>query len=104
MDKRKLGSYLCQHYAVPGHLHVTPTHLYFLPLKVVGGMRKHYVTRLEDVVGLRKTHAARFWLWSSNGLKVSRRNKNSLLPSNMAHRDDAFNLIITLGSKYVQHS
>lgn len=104
MDKRKLGSYLCQHYAVPGHLHVTPTHLYFLPLKVVGGMRKHYVTRLEDVVGLRKTHAARFWLWSSNGLKVSRRNKNSLLLSNMAHRDDAFNLIITLGSKYVQHS
>jgi len=102
MDKRKLDSFLCQHYGVPGHLVVTPTHVYFSPLRVVGTGSKHYVTRFEDVMGLRKTHGNRFWLWDSHGLKITRRGRNTLLLTNMARRDEAFNLLLTLASHQIQ--
>lgn len=99
MSKKRLGSFLCQHHGVPGHLIVTTTHLYFSPVHVVGSSGKHYVTRFDDVVGLRKTNSLRLFLWSSNGMKISRRNKNSLHLANMSHRDDAFNLLLALGSE-----
>lgn len=99
MSNKRLGSFLCQHHGVPGHLVVTHTHLYFSPLHIVHS-GKHYVTRLDDVVGLRKTRSLRIWLWSSNGLKISRRNKRSLQFQNMSHRDDAFNVLLTFGSEH----
>ena len=102
MDKRKLDSFLCQHFGVPGHLNVTPTHLYFSPLRVVGSGSKHYLTNLQDMEGLRKTHTTRLWLWDSHGLKISRRGKNTLYLSNMARRDEAFNLLLTLASHLMQ--
>lgn len=102
MDKRKLDSFLCQHYGVPGHLVVTPTHMYFSPVRVVGSSGKHYVTRLEDMIGLRKTHHNRLWLWDSHGLKITRRHKNSLILSNMARRDEAFNLLLTMASHHME--
>ena len=98
LSNKRLGSFLCQHHGMPGHLVITPTHLYFSPLHIVGS-GKHYLTRLDDIVGLRKTHSLRLWLWSSNGLKVSLRNRGSLQFQNMTHRDDAFNLLLTFGSE-----
>ncbi|WFD18978.1 hypothetical protein MCAP1_001191 [Malassezia caprae] len=102
MDRRKLDSFLCQHYGVPGHLVVTPTHVYFSPLRVMGSGSKHYVTRVEDILGLRKTHGNRFWLWDTHGMKITRRGRNTLLLVNMARRDEAFNLLLTLASHQLQ--
>lgn len=103
MDTRKLNSFLCQHHGVPGHLVVTSTHMYFTPLRVVTATGKHYVTKLEDIIGMRKTHHNRLWVWESHGLKILRRDKNALSLSNMAHRDEAFNLLLTLASQYMHH-
>lgn len=102
MDRRKLDTFLCQHYGVPGHLVVTPSHFYFRSLRVMGAGSKHYVTRLEDIMGLRKTHGNRFWLWDSHGMKIMRRGRNTLLLANMARRDEAFNLLLTLASHQLQ--
>lgn len=98
IEKRRLDSFLCQHSKVPGHLNVTATHFYFSPLSVIGHGSKHCVTSIEEIKGLRKTHAARFWLWDTHGLQITRHGKNTLLLSNMARRDEAFNLLLTLAS------
>ena len=102
MDNRKLDSFLCQHYGVPGHLNVTPSHFYFSPLLVKGHASKLYVTSLEEMEGLRKTHTTRLGIWDSHGLKITRHGKNTLYLSNMARRDEAFNLLLTLASHIVQ--
>ena len=102
MDRRKLDTFLCQLHGVPGHLVVTPSHVYFSSLRVMGAGNKHYVTRLEDIMGLRKTQGSRFWLWDSHGLKITRRGRNTLLLANMARRDEAFNLLLTLASHQIQ--
>ncbi|WFD43324.1 hypothetical protein MPSI1_001985 [Malassezia psittaci] len=98
LSKKRLGSFLCQYHGMPGHLVITATHLYFSPLHIVGS-GKHCVTRLEQIVGLRKTNSLRFWVWSSSGLKVSVPHRSSLHFHNMTHRDDAFNLLLTFGSE-----
>ena len=102
MDNRKLDSFLCQHYGVPGHLNVTPSHFYFSPLLVKGHASKLYVTSLEEMEGLRKTHTTRLGIWDSHGLKITRHGKNTLFLSNMTRRDEAFNLLLTLASHIVQ--
>lgn len=102
MDNRKLDSFLCQHYGVPGHLNVTPSHFYFSPLLFKGHASKLYVTSLEEMEGLRKTHTTRLGIWDSHGLKITRHGKNTLYLSNMARRDEAFNLLLTLASHIVQ--
>ena len=102
MDNRKLDSFLCQHHGVPGHLNVTPSHFYFSPLLVKGHASKLYVTSLEEMEGLRKTHTTRLGIWDSHGLKITRHGKNTLYLSNMARRDEAFNLLLTLASHIVQ--
>lgn len=98
LSNKRVGSFLCQHHGMPGHLIITPTHLYFNPLHIVGS-GKHHLTRLSDIIGLRKTHSLRLWLWSSNGLKISLKNRSTLQFHNMTHRDDAFNLLLTFGSE-----
>ena len=102
MNNRKLDSFLCQHYGVPGHLNVTPSHFYFSPLLVKGHASKLYVTSLEEMEGLRKTHTTRLGIWDSHGLKITRHGKNTLFLSNMTRRDEAFNLLLTLASHIVQ--
>lgn len=102
MDNRKLDTFLCQHFGVPGHLVVTPSHFYFTSLRVMGTGSKHHVTRLDDIRNLRKTRGNRFWLWNSHGMKIVRRDRNALLFSNMARRDEAFNLLLTLASHHIQ--
>ena len=102
MDNRKLDSFLCQHHGVPGHLNVTPSHFYFSPLLVKGHASKLYVTSLEEMEGLRKTHTTRLGIWDSHGLKITRHGKNTLFLSNMTRRDEAFNLLLTLASHIVQ--
>ena len=102
MDNRKLDSFLCQHHGVPGHLNVTPSHFYFSPLLFKGHASKLYVTSLEEMEGLRKTHTTRLGIWDSHGLKITRHGKNTLFLSNMARRDEAFNLLLTLASHIVQ--
>ena len=102
MDNRKLDSFLCQHHGVPGHLNVTPSHFYFSPLLFKGHASKLYVTSLEEMEGLRKTHTTRLGIWDSHGLKITRHGKNTLYLSNMARRDEAFNLLLTLASHIVQ--
>ncbi|PKI84447.1 hypothetical protein MVES1_001769 [Malassezia vespertilionis] len=94
----KIGSFLCQHRGVPGHLIVTITELYFTPMHGLGD-KKQSVTPLDSVLGLRKTSSLRFWLWSSNGLNISRRERRTLRLANMMRRDDCFNLLLALGSE-----
>ncbi|CEH16587.1 Phosphoribosyltransferase C-terminal [Ceraceosorus bombacis] len=98
---RKLGSFFCQHNAVPGHLHVTTRMIYFVALHHVRpeGSHKSCKTPLEEIAGLVKTKSIRLVVWSSSGLQIQRTTKGSLFFSNMAHRDDAFNLILAIGSE-----
>lgn len=100
---RKLGSFFCQHHGVPGHLHVNTKMLYFVALhshvNKEGKGRKTCKTVLEDVSGLVKTKSIKLFVWSSSGLQVIRKEKGSLFFSNMPHRDNAFNLLLAVGSE-----
>ena len=100
---RKLGSFFCQHHGVPGHLHVSTKMLYFVALhshvNKEGKGRKTCKTLLEDVSGLVKTKSIKLFVWSSSGLQVIRKDKGSLFFSNMPHRDNAFNLLLAVGSE-----
>lgn len=102
---RKLGSFFCQHHGVPGHLHVTTRMLYFVALHSHAtpghGKSGHRTckTPLQDVSGLVKTKSIKLLVWSSSGLQILRRNKGSLFFSNMPHRDNAFNLLLAIGSE-----
>lgn len=100
---RKLGSFFCQHHGVPGHLHVNTKMLYFVALhshvNKEGKGRKTCKTSLEDISGLVKTKSIKLFVWSSSGLQVMRKQKGSLFFSNMPHRDNAFNLLLAVGSE-----
>lgn len=101
---RKLGSFFCQHHGVPGHLHVTTRMLYFVALHSHAapghrGGHKTCKTLLQDISGIVKTKSIRLLVWSSSGLQVLRRNRSSLFFSNMPHRDNAFNLLLAIGSE-----
>lgn len=98
---RKLGSFFCQHNAVPGHLHVTTRMIYFVALHSVRPERSHKSckTPLDQVTGLVKTKSIRLVVWSSSGLQIQRAGKSSLFFSNMSHRDSAFNLILAIGAE-----
>lgn len=100
---RKLGSFFCQHHGVPGHLHVNTAMLYFVALhshvNKEGKGKKACKTSLGDVSGLVKTKSIKLFVWSSSGLQVVRKNKGSLFFSNMPHRDNAFNLLLAVGSE-----
>jgi hypothetical protein len=104
---RKLGSFFCQHHGVPGHLHVTTRMLYFVALHSYAtnatqgskGGRKTCKTALNEVSGLVKTKSIKLVVWNSSGLQITRRNKSSLFFSNMPHRDNAFNLLLAIGSE-----
>jgi hypothetical protein len=100
---RKLGSFFCQHHGVPGHLHVNTNMLYFVALhshvNKEGKGKKVCKTLLSDITGLVKTKSIQLFIWSSSGLQVARKNKSSLFFSNMPHRDNAFNLLLAVGSE-----
>ncbi|CAO1622424.1 unnamed protein product [Sympodiomycopsis kandeliae] len=92
---KKLGSFFCQHHGAPGHLTITTRQIYFRGL----GRSKSCKTPLEDIAGLSKTKSLQLFVWSSSGLQVARVNKRSLFFSNMVKRDEAFNLILAVGSE-----
>lgn len=92
---KKLGSFFCQHHGAPGHLTITTRSIYFRGL----GRSKSCKTPLEEIAGLAKTKSLQLFVWSSSGLQVARVNKRSLFFSNMVKRDEAFNLILAVGSE-----
>lgn len=92
---KKLGSFFCQHHGVPGHLTVSTREVYFRSL----GGSKSCKTPLEQIAGLAKTKSLQLFVWSSSGLQIARVNKRSLFFSNMVKRDEAFNLILAVGSE-----
>lgn len=101
---RKLGSFFCQHHGVPGHLHVTTRMIYFVALHShatsgAKGGRKTCKTLLSEISGMVKTKSIKLLVWNSSGLQITRRNKSSLFFSNMPHRDNAFNLLLAVGSE-----
>ncbi|KAK0544189.1 hypothetical protein OC846_006161 [Tilletia horrida] len=93
---KKLASFFCQHHTVPGHLHVTTRMIYFVALHSArpSNSRKTCKTELSDIAGLVKTN--NFGLFGFHGLKVRKRDGKSIHFSNMSHRDDAFNLILSV--------
>lgn len=100
---KKLGSFYCLHHGVPGHLHVTAERLYFVGIHAAavgpkGKTHKVCKTPLEDVAGLVKTKSMNLIFYRSAGLQVVRKDGSSIFFSNMAHRDDAFNLLLAVGS------
>lgn len=101
---RKLGSFFCQHHGVPGHLHVTTRMVYFVALHTHAnlnnrGGHKTCKTPLGEITGLIKTKSIKLLVWNSSGLQITRRNRGSVLFSNMPHRDNAFNLLLAVGSE-----
>ncbi|KAL9931421.1 hypothetical protein V8E36_009707 [Tilletia maclaganii] len=92
----KLASFFCQHHTVPGHLHVTTRMIYFVALHSTrpSNSRKTCKTELSEIAGLAKTN--NFRLLGFHGLKVRKRDGKSMHFSNMSHRDDAFNLILSV--------
>lgn len=95
---KKLGSFFCQHHGMPGHLQITTKMLYFSPLYAGPIRTRSSMTELSEIDGLLKTHHNKLWIWSFNGLRVSRFNRSPLNFTNMTRRDDAFNLLLTLRS------
>ncbi|KAK0540026.1 hypothetical protein OC842_000693 [Tilletia horrida] len=93
---KKLASFFCQHRTVPGHLHVTTKMVYFVALHSTRptNSRKTCKTELGEIAGLVKTN--NFRLLGIHGLKVRKRDGKSMHFTNMSHRDDAFNLILSV--------
>ncbi|PWN49836.1 hypothetical protein IE53DRAFT_380250 [Violaceomyces palustris] len=100
---RKLGSFFCQYHGLPGRLRINERCIYFSPLHsgaIGSGKRRQGLTALDEIGGLVKTKSIRLWFWSSAGLKVIRRNgKSPMLFANVQNRDEAFNLILAVGSE-----
>ncbi|WFD34027.1 hypothetical protein MCUN1_000855 [Malassezia cuniculi] len=96
---KKLGSFFCQHHGVPGHLQITTEVIYFSPLYAGAIKNRSCITPLSEIDGLLKTNQHKLWLWLCNGLRISRRNRSPIHFTNMARRDDAFNLLLTIGSE-----
>lgn len=95
---KKLGSFFCQHHGMPGHLQITTKMLYFSPLYAGPIRTRSSMTELDEIDGLLKTHHNKLWIWTFNGLRISRYNRSALNFTNMTRRDDAFNLLLTLRS------
>ena len=57
------------------------------------------MTPLEEIDALLKTNQHKLWVWLSHGLRIARKGRSTLHFTNMARRDDAFNLLLTLGSE-----
>ncbi|KAE8215563.1 hypothetical protein CF327_g1167 [Tilletia walkeri] len=93
---KKLASFFCQHNTIPGHLHVTTKMIYFVALHSTrpSNSRKTCKSELSDIAGLVKTN--NFRLLGFHGLKIRKRDGKSMHFSNMSHRDDAFNLILSV--------
>lgn len=96
---KKYGSFFCQHRGVPGHLQITNKIVYFSPLYVGPIKSRSCVTPLEEIDALLKTNQHKLWVWLSHGLRIARKGRSTLHFTNMARRDDAFNLLLTLGSE-----